>query len=82
MAYKGVAKGNIVILEEGVSLPDGMRVIVNVEQMEQEEVTPEEIEERRAVVARMKEFGKRLTRRHINLGDLILEGKEELEDRA
>ena len=46
------------------------------------EVTPEEKEERQILVARMKEFGKRLAGRNVSLGDLILEGREELESRA
>ena len=80
MTYKGVVKGNVVILEEGIHLPDGVRVSVTVEQVEQAEVvevTPEELKERRALVVRMKEFGQRLAGRHVNLGDLILEGREE-----
>jgi len=85
MTYKGVVKGNVVVLEEGVHLPDGVRVTVTVEQMEQVEVgevTSEELEERRVLVARMKEFGQRLAGRQVNLGNLILEGREELENRA
>jgi hypothetical protein len=38
--------------------------------------------ERRALVAKMKVFGERLAGRQISLGDLILEGRKELEDRA
>ena len=85
MPYKGVVKDNVVILEEGVCLPNGTRVAVTVEEMAQAglgEVTPEETEERRALVARMKEFGQRLAGQQVNLGDLILEGREELENRA
>jgi hypothetical protein len=79
-------QGNVVILEEGVHLPDGTPVTVMVEQREmaeQEEITQEELAQRRALVAQMKAFGQRLVgRRHVSLGDLILEGREELEDRA
>ena len=85
MKCKGIVKGNVVLLEEGVHLPDGARVTVTVEQAEQaeaEEVTAEELEERRALVAKMKAFGERLAGRQINLGDLVLEGRKELEDRA
>jgi len=85
MTYKGVVKGNVVVLEEGIHLPDGVRVTVTVEQMEQVEVgevTPEELEERRVLVARMEEFGQRLAGRQVNLGNLILEGREELENSA
>ena len=73
------------ILEEGVHLPDGTPVTVMVEQREmaeQEEITQEELAQRRALVTQMKAFGQRLVGRHVSLGDLILEGREELEDRA
>ena len=85
MRCKGRVQGNVVILEEGVHLPDGTSVTVMVEQgemAEQEEITQAELAQRRALVAQMKAFGKRLVGRHVPLGDLILEGREELEDRA
>jgi len=85
MRCKGVVKGNVVILEEGARLPDGVRVAVTVEeemQVEGAEVTAKEMEERRVLVARMREFGLSLAGRHVNLGDLILEGREELESRG
>jgi hypothetical protein len=67
-----------------VHLPDGARATVTVEREAQveEEVSPEELEQRRALIAQMKAFGKRLTGRQMNLGALILEGRGELEDRA
>ena len=73
------------VLEEGVHLPDGTPVTVMVEQRdmaEQEEITQEELAQRRALVGRMKAFGQRLVGRHVTLSDLILAGREELEDRA
>jgi hypothetical protein len=80
---QGVVKGNVILLEEGVRLPDGARVTVTIEQAEQaEEITAEELAERRALVAKMKAFGERLVGRQINLGDLVLEGRKELEERA
>ena len=82
MTCKGVVKNNVVILEEGAHLPDGATVVVTVQQAIQEEVFPEEIAQRQALVVRMKEFGQRLAGRNLNLGDLILEGREELENRA
>ncbi|MGH7965855.1 MAG: hypothetical protein ACRERD_29230 [Candidatus Binatia bacterium] len=85
MIYKVLLKGNVVILEEGAHLPNGAKVAVTVEGMPQtdvEELTSEEREEHRALVARMKEFGQRLAGRQVNLGDLILEEKEELVNRA
>lgn len=84
MRCKGIVKGNVILLEEGVHLPDGAQVTVTVEQQGQveEEVTPEELEQRRVLVKRMNAFGERLKERHVNLTDLILEGREELEERA
>jgi hypothetical protein len=85
MQCKGIVQGNVVILEEGISLPDGVRVTVTVEQEEQQEpaeMTHEELAQRRALGERMKAFGQRLAERHVNLGDLIIEGRQELEDRA
>ena len=85
MTYKGVVKGNTVILEEGAHLPNGATVVVTLAPAKQEEeavVAPEKIDERQALVARMKEFGQKLAGRNVNLGDLILEAKEELENRA
>ena len=56
MKCKGIVKGNVVLLEEGVYLPDGARVTVTMEQAE--ERTAEELAERRALVTKMKAFGK------------------------
>lgn len=80
MIYKGVVKRNVVLLEEGVHLPDGVRVAVTLEPVEGEELTFEKLEERQAVVARMKEFGQQLAGRRVNLGDLILEGSVDYKD--
>jgi hypothetical protein len=85
MQCKGIVQGNVVILEEGIYLPDGARVMVTLEQEEQQkpaEVTHEELAQRRALGERMKAFGQRLAGRRVNLGDLVIEGREELEDRA
>ena len=84
MRCRGIVKGNVILLEEGVHLPEGAHVTVTVEQQDQmeEDVTVEELEQRRALVTRMKAFGERLKERHVNLADLILEGREELEERA
>lgn len=83
MRCKGIVKDNVVILEEGAHLPDGVTVLITIQPERQEEdISPEELYQRQALVARMKAFGQRLAARDINLGDLILEGKEELDDRA
>ena len=85
MQCKGIVQGNVVILEEGAHLPDGVSVTVIVEpeeQLEEAEVTPEELAQRRDLGERMKAFGQRLAGRRVNLGDLVIEGREELEDRV
>jgi hypothetical protein len=84
MRCRGIVKGNVILLEEGVHLPEGAHVTVTVEPQDQmeEDVTVEELEQRRALVTRMKVFGERLKERHVNLADLILEGREDLEERA
>ena len=85
MQCRGIVQRNTVILEEGVTLPDGTRVTVTVEpegQADAAEVTHEELAQRRALGERMQAFGQRLVGRHVNLGDLVIEGREELEDRA
>ncbi|HXH10988.1 MAG TPA: hypothetical protein VNP04_14640 [Alphaproteobacteria bacterium] len=85
MTYKGIVRGNLVFLEEGAHLPDGAKVTVTVERVEravEEKLTLGEVAERQALVARMKEFGQRLAERRVDLGGLILEGREELADRA
>jgi hypothetical protein len=82
---KGIVKGNVVILEEGINLPDGVHVTVTVEQEEQRElteITDAELAQRRALGKRLPAFGQRLTGRHVNLGDLVIERRKELEDRA
>jgi hypothetical protein len=84
MQCKGIVKGNVILLEEGVHLPDGAHVTVMLEQEGQieEEVTSEELAQRRVLVKRMQAFGEQLKERHVNLADSILEGREELEERA
>jgi hypothetical protein len=85
MTYKGRVQGNVIVLDEAIPLPNGEPVLVTVEQVRQEKtttVTPQELRRRQDLVARLKEFGQRLERRDLNLGDLILEEKEELENCA
>jgi hypothetical protein len=83
MVCKGIVKDNVVILEEGVHLPDGALVVVTVEQVTSaERVTPDQVAERQSLIAQIKEFSQKLAGRNVNLGDLVLEGREELENRA
>lgn len=85
MWCKGKVQGNVVVLEAGVSLPDGTDVMVMAEYAaatEGGEITPDELAQRQALVAQMHAFGQRLEGRHICLSDALLEGREELEARA
>lgn len=85
MWCKGKVQGNVVVLEEGVCLPDGTDVMVMAEQTEAatgEEITPEELAQRRLLVVQLQAFGQRLTGRSVHLSDALLEGREELEARA
>ena len=85
MQCKGIVKGNVAILEEGIYLPDGVHVIVTVAQEEQPEpveVTDEELAQRRALGEQMQAFGQRLAGRRVNLADLVIKRREELEDRS
>ena len=86
MQCKGIVQGNVIILEEGIYLPDGIRVTVTtVEQKEQQEpaeMTDEEFTQRRALGERMKAFGQHLAGRQVNLGDLVIKEREKLEDRT
>lgn len=61
-------------------LPDGVRVMMTVEQEEQQEpagVTDEELAQRRALGERMKAFSQRLVGRRVHLGNLVIKGHEE-----
>lgn len=69
-------------LELSQPIPARTGELIQIAIPDEEEVTPKEIEVRRAVIAQMKEFGQRLVGRKVDLGDLILEGREELENRA
>lgn len=85
MQCQGTVQGNVVILEEGISLPDGLRVTVIVAQEEQTapaDISHEAVAQRHALGVQMQAFGQRLAGRRMHLGDLIIEGREELEDRA
>jgi hypothetical protein len=85
MIYKGLVKDNTVILPEDARLPNGTIVEVTVTAMpavRENGVSAEELAERQALVARMKVFGEKLRERNVNLGALILEAKDEINDRA
>ena len=85
MQWKGIVQGNVVVLDEGTALPEGCRVTVEVapsDETETDTLTPEEAQQRLAWLAQIEAFGEPLARRQINLGDLVLEGREELEARA
>jgi hypothetical protein len=82
-SYRGVVQGNIIILEEGAHLPNGTAVIVITPAAALEEaITAQELNERQALVTRMKAFGQKLAGRTVDLSESVLEAKDELEDRA
>lgn len=77
MTYKGIVKGNVVILGKNVALPDGLCVEI---------VVPQEstvnLKERQEAVARVEAVRKRISKEGLNLGELCIEGRRELEERA
>ena len=85
MWYQGKVQGHVVVLEAGVSLPDGTDVLVTDEHVAiptAGELPPEELAQRRILMAQLQAFGHRLVGRHICLSDALLEDCEELEARA
>jgi hypothetical protein len=85
MQWTGVVQGNAVILDEGIRLPEGLRVTVEVEQRDEmptEPVVPDAAQQRHDWMVRMQAFGEQLSSHQVNLGNLVLEGREELETRA
>jgi hypothetical protein len=85
MQWAGVVRGNVVILDEGIRLPEGLRVTVEVEQRDElptEPVAPDAAQQRHDWMAQMQAFGEQISSRQVNLGNLVLEGREELETRA
>ena len=84
MKGQGVIHGNVVILDEDVHFPEGVRVTVTVEPVSPaaDVLAPKDLAQRRTLIAQMRAFGQRLAGRNVCLGDRILEGREELEDRG
>ena len=85
MQWKGVVHGNVVVLDEGAQLPEGSRVTVAIEPTDQtrtDPIEPEDCERRQVWIAQVKAFGEQLKGRQIHLGNLVLESREELEERA
>ncbi len=82
MQWKGVVQGNVVVLDEGAQLPEGSRVTIAIEQTEREPIAPDDFEQRQAWVTQVCALGERLKDRQIDLGNLVLESREELEERA
>src|SRR6266571_3474195 len=74
MQCQGTVQGNRVILEEGISLPDGIRVTVIVAPEEQPapaDITHEAVAQRHALKEPMKAYSQPLSLRRLYLGDLI-----------
>jgi hypothetical protein len=85
MQWTDVVQGNVVVLDEGIRLPEGLRVTVEVEQRDElpiEPVVPDAAQQRHDWMAQMQAFGEQLSSRQVTLGNLVLEGREALETRA
>lgn len=76
MICKGVVKDNLVVLEEGIRLPEG--TLVEVRPIEQEI----DLEKRKEAVAKLKALGEKLRGRNLNLGKYVLEARREIEERV
>jgi hypothetical protein len=85
MQWKGVVQGNIVVLDEGALIPEGSRVTIAIEPIDRARshpAVPDDVEQRQAWAAHLTTFGERLRGRQMSLGNLVLESREELEERA
>ena len=81
MIYKGRVKGSIIILNDGVSLPEGAEVVV-IPTIKQGAVGIEALQERTAIGMKMRAFSERISGRGVDLSDLILEARQELDGRG
>jgi len=81
MVYKGVVRGNTVVLEAGVQLPENTEVEVIPRKEASAGITQEEQDERKALRARMVALSERLAPRHVYLAEAALEARQELEER-
>ncbi|ETW97612.1 hypothetical protein [Candidatus Entotheonella palauensis] len=85
MQWKGIVQGNVVVLDEGAHLPEGSRVTIAIEQANRalsEPTSPDDVEQRQAWMTQVNAFGDRIKDRQIHFGNLVLESREELEERA
>ncbi|ETX02636.1 MAG: hypothetical protein ETSY1_02880 [Candidatus Entotheonella factor] len=85
MQWKGIVHGNVVVLDEGSQLPEGCRVTVEAasnDEVKAERIAPDNRQQRLAWLTQIQTFGEQLANHQVNLGDLVLEGREELEARA
>lgn len=74
--YRGIVKGNTVVLEGTATLPEGSEVEVRLLE------SKPNIAQRKAAVAKLRTLGERLKGRHINLSKYVVEAREELEERV
>ncbi|WP_256868066.1 pentapeptide repeat-containing protein [Candidatus Entotheonella palauensis] len=72
-------------LDEDVQLPEGIGDTMSIDRTNSGKtqlITPDDLKQRLEWMAQIQSFGRRLADRQVRLGDLILEGREELEERA
>ena len=77
----GSVKDNPLILEAGVHLADGVRLVLTIRQ-ESSIVSSEELVTRRLIFARMSQFGRTLEGRNVDLTRDLLSEREELRGRG
>lgn len=76
MAYKGIVKGNVIVLENNAVLPEGIEVEVR------PLLSKTDLIKRKAAVRRLEALGEKLKGRNINLSEYVIKAREELEERA
>ena len=76
VTYRGTVKNNKVVLERGVTLPDGAEVEVRLLESKPDSA------KRKAAVARLRAIGEKLKGRDVNLSKYVIEAREELEKRV
>lgn len=88
VTYRGVIRGNTVILEEDATLPEGARVTVVLEPTERgplRSLSEEELKRRREACERIEAFAARIAKTAkptLNLGEHVVEARRELAERV
>lgn len=81
MTYRGVVRGNVIVLQAGVQLPEGTEVEVIPREGASGGIPREEQDKRKALGIRMVALSERLASRHLHLAEATIEARQELEER-